>query len=187
MLFEVRGAGTRLLAEDGLNLLVSGPLGRGFEFGGLQGGPVALLGGGVWVAPLKLLSRRLTLLQIPHDVYLDVPATAPEAYGGLLKKTYPSATLVPTDGEGGWRVLDAVGALDRYRAVFASGTSGMLEAVVVGCRGVVPAQVAWRERMACADGSCFGCAVPLSDGGFGRACVDGPVFTVEELAGAHGS
>ena len=31
--------------------------------------------------------------------------------------------------------------------------------------------------MACGFGACFGCAVPLADGGYMRLCVDGPVVT----------
>ena len=61
--------------------------------------------------------------------------------------------------------------------------------VLVAAKGasgdVVPAQLALRERMACANGSCHGCAVPVRDGGaltYARACVEGPVFPAEVLA-----
>ena len=54
----------------------------------------------------------------------------------------------------------------------------------------VPAQLAVRERMACANGSCHGCAVQVwgvSSGEtrtktYARACVEGPVFPAEVLA-----
>lgn len=188
LLFEVRGVGTELLAAEGADLHVSGPLGRGFDLQGIGVGPVALVGGGVWVAPLKALSRRLASSDVSHEIYLEVPATAHEAYAALLAETYPSANLVPTDGgEGSGRVvLERLGSLERYRAVFASGSAETLEAVAGCCRGIVPAQLALRERMACADGSCFGCAVPLAGGGYGRVCVDGPIFAAEELADVVG-
>lgn len=181
LLFEVRGAGTALLADGGVEVFVSEPLGRGFGLDAVGEGPVALVGGGVWVAPLKLLARHLALLGVEHDTYLEVPATAPEAYADLLSETYPSAMLVPTDGgpEAPRIVLERIGDLARYRAVFASCPSEMLEAVRGTCRGRVPAQLALRERMACADGSCFGCAVLVASGGYARVCVEGPVFPAE--------
>ena len=52
----------------------------------------------------------------------------------------------------------------------------MLEAVRALCaeRGVA-AELAMEAPMACGFGACFGCAVPLADGGYMRLCVDGPV------------
>ena len=183
LLFEVRGTGTALLAAEGAPLQVSGPLGRGFDLDGAGEGPVALVGGGVWVAPLKLLARHLTLRGVPQDVYLEVPATAHAAYAHLLSKNYPSAVLVSTDGspDAPRVVLERLGNLTGYRAVCVSGPVEMLAAASEACAGMVAAQLALRERMACADGSCYGCAVPLVGGGYARACVEGPVFAAEEI------
>lgn len=176
LLFEIRGRGTALLAEEGTKLLVSVPLGRGFTVGG---GPVALVGGGVWVSPLKLLSRRLVRSGIAHDIYLEIPATAPRAYGAWISENYPDAILVPTEGdaEAPRTVLERIGDLSRYAKIYASGPAAMLEAVKNAA--VVPAELAVRERMACANGSCYGCAVPIWEAGvpaYARACVEGPVF-----------
>ena len=185
VLFEVRGRGTALLAREDAGLVVSAPLGRGFETGG--GGKVALIGGGVWVSPLKLLSRHLQDAGVDHDVYLEVPGDAPEAYADFLRTRYEGATLVETRGvaDPSRTVLDHVGGLSRYAALYASGTAEMLGAVKRAAGGVVPAQLALRERMACANGSCYGCAVPVWESGektYGRTCVEGPVFKAEALA-----
>ena len=120
LLFEIRGRGTALLAEEDADLLVSAPLGRGFA---LDGGPVALGGGGVWVSPLKLLSRRLAWLGVTRDVYLEIPGTAPRAYVVWISKNYPDATLVPTDSskDKAQAVLNRLGGLSRYATVYASG------------------------------------------------------------------
>jgi dihydroorotate dehydrogenase electron transfer subunit len=183
LLFEIRGRGTALLAEEDADLLVSAPLGRGFT---LEGGPVALLGGGVWVSPLKLLGRRLARSGITQDLYLEIPGTAPEAYAAWISENYPEATLVPTDSseDAPQVVLSRLGDLSRYATVYASGPSGMLAAVKHACSGVVLAQLALRERMACANGSCYGCAVPIwreGESTYARACVEGPVFPAEAL------
>lgn len=184
LLIVVRGRGTALLAEEGSALLVSDPLGKGFQV--TEDGPVALVGGGVWVSPLKLLARSLRWRGIEHDVYLESPAAASGAYLGFLKENFPGATLIETTGgTGSAEFLDWVGDLARYESIYVSGTAETLAAVRSAAAGVVPAQLAVRERMACANGSCYGCAVPVWAGGemiYARACVDGPVFEAAALA-----
>jgi dihydroorotate dehydrogenase electron transfer subunit len=187
LLFEVRGRGTTLLAEEDVEeLAVSKPLGRGFVFD--DGAPVALVGGGVWVSPLKLLRRRLLRSAIPHDVYLEVPKSAPDAYGAWVSENYPGAVLVPTDApsDAPKTVLGRLGDPTRYSGIYASGPAATLSAVRdASMASGVPAQLALRERMACANGSCYGCAVPVWGSGtrsYLRACVEGPVFLAEVLA-----
>lgn len=184
LLFEVQGRGTKLLVEEQPEIFVSAPLGNGFSVGD---GPVALVGGGVWVSPLRFLSRRLADADISHDIYLEASADAPGAYVEWISGNYPGAALVPTDEtlDAPRAVLDRVGDLSRYHALYVSGTSGMLVAARDATAGGIPAQLAVRERMACANGSCHGCAVPVWRAGertYARACVDGPVFEGEALA-----
>jgi dihydroorotate dehydrogenase electron transfer subunit len=184
LLFEIRGRGTALLAGESAEILVSDPLGRGYT---LDGGPVALVGGGVWVSPLKLLARRLARCEIAHDIHLEIPVTASEAYAAWISENFPDATLVWTeaDPDAPQTVLHSMGDLSRYVVLYASGNAPMLEAVKHIPEGTVSAQLALRERMACANGSCYGCAVPLwRDGAraYARVCVDGPIFPAEVLA-----
>lgn len=184
LLFEVRGRGTAMLAGEDAGLLVSDPLGLGYT---IDGGPVVLVGGGVWVSPLKLLARRLARCGVAHDVYLELPVAAPEAYATWISESYPDATLVPTEGvsDASQKVLECIGDLSRYAGLYASGPAGMLAAVKHASAGAVLAQLAVRERMACANGSCYGCAVPVWEAGeltYTRACVEGPVFPAEVLA-----
>jgi len=181
LLFEVRGRGTELLAREEGGLLLGGPLGRGYPLP--EAGPVALVGGGVWVSPLGFLARRLEELGVEHEVFLEVPAGAPEAYVEGLRGLFPWAELVPTgpDGPPG-ALLGAIGDLSRYRALYASGPAATLRAVA---GAGVPAYLAVRERMACGTGACRGCAVPVRRPGglsYARACAEGPVFAAEEIA-----
>jgi NAD(P)H-flavin reductase len=71
---------------------------------------------------------------------------------------------------------------DANAVVYACGPPGMLEAVraLCGARGV-PAQLALEAGMACGFGACFGCVVPVRDGGYVRVCVDGPVLDAARL------
>ena len=58
----------------------------------------------------------------------------------------------------------------------------MLEAVRGMCaeRGVA-CELAMEAPMACGFGACFGCAIPVRDGGYMRLCVDGPVVRGDEV------
>lgn len=179
LLFKVRGRGTEALAGISDELLVSAPRGRGFEVE--PGGRAALVGGGVWVAPLRLLSRRLRERGVEHDVYLEALSGAPEEYLGWLGEAYPGAKILPTDGSPG-AVVRALPDLGGYGAVYVSGDGATLSAVA---ERRADAQLAVRERMACMDGSCYGCVVPVRAGGevaYRRVCVEGPVFAGRDLA-----
>ena len=83
LLFEVRGRGTSLL-DRAAKIEVSAPLGRGFrvEPSGMR---AALLGGGVGVAPLKILGRRLDELGVRHDVFPASP-TAPRRLPQVISR-----------------------------------------------------------------------------------------------------
>ncbi|HET7510568.1 MAG TPA: hypothetical protein VFJ65_10010, partial [Solirubrobacterales bacterium] len=60
--------------------------------------------------------------------------------------------------------------------VYSCGPPAMLEAVRALCaEHGVACELAVESPMACGFGACFGCAVPKSDGGYMRLCVDGPV------------
>jgi len=70
----------------------------------------------------------------------------------------------------------------RSGAVYACGPPAMLETVRAMCaRAGVAAELAMEAPMACGFGACFGCAVPLSDGGYLRLCVDGPVVNAARI------
>ena len=175
LLFEVRGRGTALL-NRAQQIEITAPLGKGFRIENT--GRAALLGGGIGVAPMKILSRRLETLGVEHDVFLGFAdaATAP------ISRDFPGASVATMDGSAGIQgtVLDAVPHLERYGSVYACGPTPMLAAVkrVVygGC------QLSVEERMGCGNGSCNGCVVPINGRGYIRSCVEGPVFEAEALA-----
>jgi dihydroorotate dehydrogenase electron transfer subunit len=189
LVFKVRGPGTRSILHGGDHLLVSAPRGRGFDLCGPHDADAAgelpesrralLVGGGVWVAPLKLLSRRLGERGVAHDVFLEAPPEASGEYVSWLKAAYPDAGIIPTHGSEG-EFVEALGDLDGYGAVYVSGGRDILRRVR---RERGDAQLAVRERMACMDGSCYGCVVPVLSGGasYKRVCLEGPVFRAGEL------
>jgi dihydroorotate dehydrogenase electron transfer subunit len=179
LLFEVRGRGTALLDRATAEIEVSAPFGRGFKIDP-AGGRAALLGGGVGVAPLKVLGRRLGKLGVRHDVFLGFA----DARTAKVAREFPRATVATMDGSWGTHgtVLDAVPELQSYPMVYACGPNPMLAAVKRAAGEGSVCQLSVEERMGCGNGSCNGCAVPVSGGGYVRSCVEGPVFRAEVLA-----
>ena len=183
LFFEVRGRGTTLLAQAEGEIFVSAPLGQGFRLD--EEGPVALVGGGTGASPLGLVSKHLAWRDLPHDVYLTVPEHQSELLNPL-QSLFPQAGLVRTEEaapDNGQPPI-FLGELDRYAAIYASGPGPLLGAVKSAADGV-SCQIAVQERMACANGSCYGCAVPVWESGvrtYHRACIEGPIFPAEALA-----
>jgi dihydroorotate dehydrogenase electron transfer subunit len=181
LFFEVRGRGTTLLAQTEGEIFVSAPLGRGFRLGGEEG-PVALVGGGVGASPLGLVSKHLARRGVPHDVYLTIPNHR-NSSRDRFRDLFPRASLVRIDENNG-QPPGFLGGLGRYAAIYASGPGSLLGAVRDAAGGI-SCQLAVQERMACANGSCYGCAVPAWESGartYLRACIEGPVFPAEALA-----
>ncbi|HJQ28125.1 MAG TPA: hypothetical protein VJ827_02205 [Rubrobacter sp.] len=178
LLFEVRGRGTALL-DHAPAIQVTAPLGKGFL---IEPGPgrAALIGGGIGVAPLKILGRRLEASGVPYDVYLGFA----DAGSAVVAQEFAGAEVATMDGSVGFHgtVLDAAGALESYDAVYSCGPNPMLAAVKLAAGEQGLCQLSVEERMGCGNGSCNGCVVPVGGGGYVRSCVEGPVFSAEVLA-----
>jgi NAD(P)H-flavin reductase len=193
------GPGTdRLCAlAPGEQVWVVGPLGNAFaaprEVNPGADGAI-LVGGGIGVAPLAMLRRRLSERAVPLRVLLGFRdqrhAGGYELFCGAGGDLCPEVRLASEDGHAGHqgyvtdllsRLLegdDAAGAV-----VYSCGPPAMLEAVRVMCEAAaVPCELALESPMACGHGACFGCAVPKPEGGYMRLCVDGPVVRGERIA-----
>jgi dihydroorotate dehydrogenase electron transfer subunit len=180
-LLEDVGPGTHRLGEltPGEPLMVLGPLGRGF--GAPEPGTRPLLvGGGIGVAPLLCLHRELgASAQVLLGFRSGEHAAAAELFGG-------AAQVVTEDGSVGntglvTAPLRAELEADPRVTVYTCGPAPMLEAVRALCaQHGVSCQLALEAGMACGYGACFGCVVPTVDG-YQRVCVDGPVFSGEQL------
>jgi dihydroorotate dehydrogenase electron transfer subunit len=177
LLFEVRGRGTALL-DAASSIEVTAPLGKRFRIE-LGLGRAALLGGGIGVAPLKILGRHLDAMGVPHDVFLGFA----DAAASVVAKDFPGAEVATMDGAVGTRgtVLNASGALTNYGAIYSCGPNSMLAAVKLAAGKNSLCQLSVEERMGCGNGSCNGCVVPVH-GGYVRSCIEGPVFDAEVLA-----
>jgi NAD(P)H-flavin reductase len=188
-LVEDVGPGTRRLCESqpGEELLLVGPLGRGFEAPAGDREPL-LVGGGVGIAPLAIWQDQLA------DRARDSPLLgfrdAAHAAGAALLDAPKIAT---DDGSVGHHGLVTDLLRERLEqsedvSVYACGPPPMLEAVRQLCElYLAPAQLALESGMACGFGACFGCVVQTRRG-YVRLCVDGPVLDAGalELVGGEG-
>lgn len=184
-LLEDVGPGTNRLCElqPGEEVLVLGPLGRGFRAPREERRAV-LAGGGVGIAPLAIWQDTLLERGGSHALLLGF-RDGDHAIGANLLRCARIATDDGTLGHHGYVTELLASELDEHphAEVYACGPPPMLEAVRALCeeRGV-PSQLALESGMACGFGACFGCVVPTRDGGYLRVCVDGPVVEGALLA-----
>jgi dihydroorotate dehydrogenase electron transfer subunit len=194
-LLEAVGPGTERLCrlQPGETVWVNGPLGNAFseprQVGGAGAAGAILVGGGIGIAPLALLRRSFGARNVPVRVLLGF---RDEAHSGGLDDLFRCCEvgLASEDGHLGHRgyVTDLLAAMldgddATSAAVYSCGPPAMLEAVRAMCaaRGVA-CELALESPMACGFGACFGCAVPLAEGGYMRLCVDGPIVDGTRIA-----
>jgi NAD(P)H-flavin reductase len=195
-LAEEVGPGTRRLCRlsPGEDVWVNGPLGRPFSApAALSADAVGaiLVGGGIGIAPLAILRRQLAGAGTPARVLLGF---RDQDHSGGVEDLFDCSEvrLASEDGHRGHRgfVTDLLTVLlegdDAGGAVvYACGPPAMLEAVRQICaERRAPCELAMESGMACGFGACFGCAVPLAEGGYMRLCVDGPTVRGERLSTA---
>ena len=190
--YRVVGRGTSLLTQvrAGRTLSLHGPLGNGFPLPA-KGDTMLLVAGGSGFPPLLFLAarhgKRAHLFTGSRDKTCLPPARAMKDFR-LAVETVHYATEDGSCGTCGL-VTDALAAyLDAAKAdgrpvIYACGPHPMLAAVSrLAADRDVPCFVSVEERMACGLGVCMGCSVPMSAGGYKRACAEGPVFDSREIA-----
>ncbi len=180
-----RGPGTRELGElrEGDGIFLEGPLGGAWDTASFEkaapsgtGLPLALLGGGIGLAPIAFLARRL-----PAGSF-DLLAGFRSGAWGLDGLSPRELRVFTEDGSLGvrGRVLDGFDP-SNYAGICACGPEPMLRALAAIAKSAgVPAWISLERRMACGVGACLGCTVRCK-GGNRRACVEGPIFLAEEL------
>jgi dihydroorotate dehydrogenase electron transfer subunit len=181
------GAGTTRMARlrPGDEVLLLGPLGRPFDLEGERERPIVCVAGGVGLAPFLFLAEEA------RAAGRDVRLLYGERAGGrvfdpeLLERLAGGPAEVWTeDGSVGRRGLVLEGVdWSSDPLLLGCGPTLMLRALAEAAaeRGV-RLQVSVEEHMGCGVGTCQGCVVPRAEGGWARACTDGPVFDASALA-----
>jgi NAD(P)H-flavin reductase len=187
-----KGRGTEELSRlrPGEEAALTGPLGnrwRDFTGPGIGGGSrggaggtsgkIALVAGGIGIAPLSALGNELGG---GFDLYAGFKSL-PFGLESLEEKA-DELVIASEDGSGGrkGRIPDFLEA-GKYRALFACGPEPMLQALAEKSgKAGVPCYISMERRMACGVGACLGCTVETA-GGNRRCCADGPIFPAREI------
>lgn len=179
-LYRTEGKGTTKISSlrENDELQLFGPLGNGFDINNLDG-KVAVIGGGIGIAPLLYLVKALGK---KADVYLGYK-DMDNVYILEEFKKYANKTIVVTEdgsmGEKGF-ITDFI-KYENYDAAVTCGPEIMMNKIMKSCvENNVKCYVSLERRMACGMGVCLGCTVETKSGNK-RACKDGPVFSSDEL------
>jgi len=149
--------------------------------GGDSASPIALVGGGVGIAPLLAYIPELRgrfRNSVPFDFYAGFRTGS----YGLENVVARSLIIATEDGSQGLkgRIPDFF-APSGYRAVLVCGPEPMLKTVADVCiAGKIPCFLSIEKHMACGVGACLGCTVKTTKGNR-RCCTDGPIFRAEEI------
>jgi dihydroorotate dehydrogenase electron transfer subunit len=184
MIFRVRGKGTKLLIEKKVKecIYLLGPLGDPIP--SIKGKNIILCAGGVGIAPLLFLAKKLAK---NNKLYLFFGAKNKSELILLneFKQLCEEIFLTTDDGSQGKKgfVTDLLFNNIRHRPfdfqyLFTAGPVEMIKKISNFKFPISNLKLYGflEERMGCGCGICFTCGVKKKDGGYFRTCTDGPVF-----------
>lgn len=189
VVFAVVGGGTRLLAscKEGDAFYAVLPIGNGFTLEEKHK-KIVLLGGGLGCAPLATVP-----VTYPHKTYYSYLGFSDKS-AVLFEKTFAAfgkTTVATNNGSYGKQgfITDVLrDDLEEIKpdVILTCGPTPMLKAAArLTLETGIPAYMSGEQRMGCGVGACLvcTCAVRGEDGvpHNKRACVDGPVFSLEDI------
>ncbi len=173
-LYAVVGKGTGILSDlkDGAEIEILGPLGNGFPLE--ENKKVALVAGGIGLAPMKYLARKLNC---KVDLYAGFRSSS---YLMNEMKEFVDEVIVTTnDGNEGKKGFVTEHIEDKYDLIYACGPNVMMNSLKE-LELNAKSYYSLEAHMACGIGACLGCAVETTKG-IKRVCHEGPVFNGEEV------
>ena len=182
LLIRVVGEGTKELVRSvpGEELDVLSGLGNGFDLS-LSGEHPILLGGGIGIAPLYGLAKRMVDAGVSPTVALGFRTGKDAFYLEEFAALGCRLLVASEDGSLGIRgfVTDLAANVPECDYAFVCGPTPMLKAVH-NLSQLTGGQFSFEARMGCGFGACMGCTVPTRDG-YKRVCKDGPILYKEEI------
>ena len=182
LLVKAVGAGTRDLVSlapgTALDLLTG--LGNGFHPVPAGCRPI-LAGGGIGIAPLYGLARRMAEAGQAPTVALGFRTAADAYYLEEFTRLGCRLLIATEDGSQGMKgfVTDCVRSAPERDYVLTCGPLPMLKAVHA-LPQLTGGQFSFEARMGCGFGACMGCTIPTANG-YKRVCKDGPILEREEI------
>lgn len=185
LLIRVVGNGTQQLANliKSVKVNMVYPLGNGFDIEQAGVRPL-LVGGGVGVAPMLYLAKKLKEKgAVPEFLF-----GARSSDGLLLIDTFKKegkiniTTEDGTQGEKGFVTNHSViSQLDKFTSVLVCGPTPMMKAIgKLAIEKGVRCEVSLENKMACGIGVCLCCVTDTKDG-HKCVCSEGPVFDINDL------
>jgi len=184
IVYQVVGKGTEELSliKPLAFIDIIGPVGNAFPVDKEK--KCAVIGGGIGIAPLLELSKRL----INCDAYLGFKS-------GIYKlddfNKYCDNLVVSTeDGsfENKGYITDFIKNVESYEVIYTCGPKIMMKKVKEMCHGIpsVTCYLSMEERMGCGIGACLVCTCKITNANdsewhYKKVCTDGPVFDAEEV------
>ncbi len=189
--FKVVGRGTEILAhvKKGEKISIFGPLGNGFRIA--ESLPVCLVGGGLGIAPMLFLAKKIC--QVKKDTSQDLiilggrTSSEVEPLVEDFEQLGVQIAAATDDGSYGHHgfVTDVFTGHDLPAdcAVYCCGPEPMMARISALCKERnFSCQVSVESVMACGMGACLGCSKPSKSGGYVHVCLDGPIFDSEDIA-----
>ncbi len=179
IIYKAVGKGTEAMSKmkEGRLDVLSG-LGNGYDTD-IKDESVLLLGGGVGVPPLYMLTKELIKKDKKVSVVLGFNDKSEVFYEEEFKALGATVYVTTVNGSHGIKgfVTDAIEKID-YTYFYTCGPEPMLKAINKNTN--VSGQFSFEERMGCGFGACMGCSCKTVTG-YKRICKDGPVLKKEEI------
>ncbi|GAV23740.1 dihydroorotate dehydrogenase electron transfer subunit [Carboxydothermus pertinax] len=184
---KVVGRGTKALGEinPGQEISMLLPLGRGFT---RRPGKSLLIAGGIGVAPLNFLAKRIIedggKVSFLYGVR-NARQFIAEIYSKFKKEMEVYCEEPGLGNRGSVRDGLLTKEIMAYDQIYLCGPMGMLKAVkpiLKDFPGLI--EVSLESYMACGFGACLGCAVQLKNKDgiiYKKVCQDGPVFNFKDV------
>jgi dihydroorotate dehydrogenase electron transfer subunit len=189
LIIQAKKEGTRILCNLAPNTILDmiGPVGRGF-FLRKEAARVALVGGGIGVAPLRYLIERYP--KVEFHSFLGY-RNKKYVYQAQIFNKLSSMHMHTDDGSMGTKgfatdTLDVMLNNHKFDAVYACGPTPMFAALkkVMEKHPEVECYISLEERMGCGIGGCKVCVCKTNDDGiedYKKVCQDGPVFDIRKV------
>ena len=158
---------------------VRGPYGHGFSLASVS---LLLVGGGTGMACIMLLAEKLAKPENRITCIIGAKTRSELLFLQRMKRVLPKVIATTDDGSYGLKGLatDAMKqelAKQRFNLVYTCGPEQMMfKAFQLAEQYNVPIQASLERIMRCSIGLCGSCMI-----GEFRVCIDGPVFTSQEL------
>lgn len=183
LLVRNAGSGSKAIIDSavGSTLNIIYPLGNGFTTADLPRRPI-LIGGGVGVAPLLYLAKRLADEGVRPAILLGARRAADvllrqefEEYGDVFVSTEDGSV-----GEKGLVTQHSI-LQQSFDRMYCCGPMPMMKAIAaIARKNAIDCEVSLENVMGCGIGACL-CCVEKTVKGNVCVCSDGPVFNLNEL------